>query len=73
MFLSKNCDTPAGQFQSAVIQFNLFFICIENRFEFIELCGRRKICFCGFAFFLRRCPETKGKSLEELSKELVKE
>ena len=31
------------------------------------------ICFCGFAFFLRRCPETKGKSLEELSKELVKE
>ena len=30
------------------------------------------ICFCAFIFLLRRCPETKGKSLEELEKELVK-
>ncbi len=29
------------------------------------------ICFCGLVFFIRRCPETKGKSLEELSKELI--
>ena len=31
------------------------------------------ICFCGFAYLLRRCPETKGVSLEELEKKLVKE
>lgn len=30
------------------------------------------ICFCGFAFFLRRCPETKGVSLEELEEKLFK-
>ena len=30
------------------------------------------ICICGFLFFLRRCPETKGKSLEELEAELTK-
>ena len=30
------------------------------------------ICFVCFVFFLRRCPETKGKSLEELEKELTK-
>ena len=30
------------------------------------------ICFCGFAYLLRRCPETKGVSLEELEKKLVK-
>ena len=29
------------------------------------------ICICAFAFLWRRCPETKGKSLEELEKELV--
>ena len=29
------------------------------------------ICFVCFVFFLRRCPETKGKSLEELEKELA--
>ena len=29
------------------------------------------ICICGFLFFLRRCPETKGRTLEELEKELV--
>ena len=29
------------------------------------------ICLCAFVFLLRRCPETKGKSLEELEKELV--
>lgn len=29
------------------------------------------ICFCGFLFFLRRCPETKGKSLEQLEQELT--
>ena len=30
------------------------------------------ICICAFIFLWRRCPETKGKSLEELEKELVK-
>ena len=29
------------------------------------------ICVCAFVFLLRNCPETKGKSLEELEKELV--
>ena len=29
------------------------------------------ICLCGFAFFMRRCPETKGKSLEQLERELL--
>ena len=29
------------------------------------------ICICAFVFLWRRCPETKGKSLEELEKELV--
>lgn len=30
------------------------------------------ICACGFLFFLTRLPETKGKSLEQLEKELLK-
>ncbi len=30
------------------------------------------ICVCAFLFLFRRCPETKGKSLEQLEKELVK-
>ena len=30
------------------------------------------ICFCAFIFLWRRCPETKGKSLEELERELIK-
>jgi len=30
------------------------------------------ICFCAFVFLWNRCPETKGKSLEQLEKELVK-
>ena len=30
------------------------------------------ICICAFVFLLRNCPETKGKSLEKLEKELVK-
>ena len=30
------------------------------------------ICFCAFLFLFRRCPETKGKSLEELERELIK-
>lgn len=29
------------------------------------------ICICGFLFFLHRCPETKGKSLEQLEQELT--
>ncbi len=29
------------------------------------------ICACAFVFLLRRCPETQGKTLEELEKELV--
>ena len=29
------------------------------------------ICICAFAFLWKRCPETKGKSLEELEEELV--
>ena len=29
------------------------------------------ICVCAFLFLLRRCPETKGKSLEQLESELV--
>lgn len=29
------------------------------------------ICVCAFTFLLRRCPETKGKSLDELEKDLV--
>ena len=29
------------------------------------------ICMCAFVFLFRNCPETKGKSLEELEKELV--
>ena len=31
------------------------------------------ICVCAFMFLYKRCPETKGKSLEQLEKELVKE
>ncbi len=31
------------------------------------------ICICAFVFLFRNCPETKGKSLEELENELVKE
>lgn len=31
------------------------------------------ICASGFAFFVKRCPETKGKSLEQLESELVKD
>ena len=31
------------------------------------------ICICAFTFLLRNCPETKGKSLEELEKELVRD
>ena len=31
------------------------------------------ICVCAFIFLMRNCPETKGKSLEELEKELVKD
>ena len=30
------------------------------------------ICLCAFLFLWRRCPETKGKSLEQLEDELVK-
>ena len=30
------------------------------------------ICICAFVFLFRSCPETKGKSLEDLEKELVK-
>lgn len=30
------------------------------------------ICLCAFLFLWNRCPETKGKSLEELERELVK-
>ena len=30
------------------------------------------ICFCAFVFLWNRCPETKGKSLEELENELIK-
>ena len=30
------------------------------------------ICVCAFLFLLRNCPETKGKSLEELERELVR-
>ena len=29
------------------------------------------ICLCAFVFLFRNCPETKGKSLEELERELV--
>ena len=29
------------------------------------------ICLCAFVFLFRRCPETKGKSFEELEKELT--
>ena len=29
------------------------------------------ICLCAFVFLWNRCPETKGKSLEELEKELI--
>ncbi len=31
------------------------------------------ICASGFVFFIRRCPETKGKSLEQLENELVRD
>ena len=30
------------------------------------------ICICAFMFLFRYCPETKGKSLEDLEKELIK-
>jgi SP family sugar porter-like MFS transporter len=29
------------------------------------------ICVCAFIFLFRRCPETKGKSLEQLEQELT--
>jgi SP family sugar porter-like MFS transporter len=29
------------------------------------------ICACALIFLFRNCPETKGKSLEQLEKELV--
>ena len=31
------------------------------------------ICCCAFVFLWKRCPETKGKSLEELEKELIED
>ena len=31
------------------------------------------ICVCAFLFLFRHCPETKGKSLQELERELVNE
>ncbi|MBR2114352.1 MAG: MFS transporter [Prevotella sp.] len=31
------------------------------------------ICCCAFVFLWKRCPETKGKSLEELGKELIED
>ncbi len=31
------------------------------------------ICVCAFIYLLRNCPETKGKSLEELERELIKD
>lgn len=31
------------------------------------------ICLCAFIFLWHRCPETKGKSLEQLEKELIKQ
>ena len=31
------------------------------------------ICIGGFIFFRRRCPETKGKTLEDLEKELTQQ
>ncbi len=31
------------------------------------------ICLCAYVFLFRNCPETKGKTLEELEKELVNE
>ena len=31
------------------------------------------ICICAFVFLWNRCPETKGKSLEELENELIKD
>ena len=30
------------------------------------------ICICAFVFLFRNCPETKGKSLEQLEKELIR-
>ncbi|MBQ7484749.1 MAG: MFS transporter, partial [Bacteroidaceae bacterium] len=29
------------------------------------------ICLCAFIFLLKRCPETKGQSLEELENKLI--
>ena len=61
----------------ATCTFALWFGCCTLTFSFpsmnVALGSSGSFCICAFIFLWRRCPETKGKSLEDLEQELVKQ